>query len=323
MIRSTLFAGLLVFLLISTAFSQTDQTIVIDPWPDKFFGQTTDKFIYQAQSHSKDGTGNAQIFWWDSHGRFRIGTENPDAPVIGYRYLTENFDTHVPALPKHLDKLSVAGGLKLGEVEGGQLGLVLGAGYVSDNPFADANGVFGESHLTWNHKIDDSNSFALTLDYDGGGSFLSDVPLPGFEYDHYCDEISWGFGFPRTWAEWKPTHRLTFTALYTVPFSADLYADYKIGKGVSVFGNFANFFESFQLSGVPTTTRLFQQMRRIEFGVRYINDNLIKGFGIDVALAGGYAFDQHFWRGWDIRDMDRTAALSDVPYVALIVRGTF
>jgi len=320
-------AVLAVMCLTSLALGQTNRELVITPWPENLCGQTTDKVLYQEQGHVKDTalveSRNVQMFWWDSIGRFRFSKTDPDAPEIAYRYLTTNFDAHSPRLPEHLDKVSLPGGFHLGEFEGGKVGLVAGIGYSGDTPFADANGLFGIAHLTWERKLSEGNSLVLSLDYDGGSSFLADVPLPGFELLHREESITYALGFPRNFVQWNITDQLSLTAEYQVPYSFDAYLDYKLAGHFSVFGNVADYFEAFQLNDQPSTDRLFQQMSRVEIGVRYNNPDIWQGMALDAALAVGYAFEQNIYRGWDVRDLDKQAEISDVPYVSLILRGTF
>jgi hypothetical protein len=314
--------GLAVFGAI--AHAQTTPEMVLNPWPQNVWGETVDKALYQEQGHIKGPSGDqAQIFWWDSIGRFRFSKTDERSPVIAYRYITTATDSNSPALPDHLDKLSLAGGLHLGEFSGGEFMLVGGAGYSGDMPFNDANGIFGIGHLLWERKMNDADSLVLSVDYDGGSALLPDVPLPGFQWVHRDEHLSYGVGYPRSFVSWEIIERLTLSANYAVPYTADAYLDYKIAKQWSVFGNVANFFEAYQLNEQPDTVRLFQQMSRVEVGVRYHNENVYSGLSLDAALAVGYAFGQSFSTGWDVRDLNETAEVSDEPYIALILRGTF
>ena len=306
------------------ALAQTTPEMILNPWPKNVWGETTDKVLYQEQGHVRDGTDDqAQLFWWDSIGRFRFSKTDDRAPTLAYRYVTVATDSNSPALPDHLDKMSLAAGFHLGEFAGGDLALVGGLGYSSDLPFADANGIFGIGHLLWQREINDTSSLVLSLEYDGGGALLPDVPLPGFQYVRRTEKLSYGAGFPRSFIDWEIVDRVQLTAKYTVPYTADAYLHYHFTENWSVFGNIANFFEAYQLEDQPDTFRLFQQMSRVEVGVRYRTANVFKGLGLDAALAVGFAFHQKFSTGWDVRDLDETAEVSDEPYIALILRGTF
>src|SRR5439155_17597120 len=132
------------------------------------WGVTHDDLLYQSQAHMKRETGaDAQIFWWDSTGRFRLNADDPNAPALGYRYLTINFDSNSRVLPDTFDEVSLAATLRLGELSGGSLSVLLGAGYSGDNPFADSDGVFAIGHLLWQRRLSETDTLVLSLDYNG------------------------------------------------------------------------------------------------------------------------------------------------------------
>src|SRR5207249_343289 len=127
---------------------------VLDPWLEKSWGATLDRPLYQAQADVQGTSNTAQVFWWDSTGRFRLSGTREDVIHLGYRYVTMNFDADSPLLPDHLDELSLAAGIPLRK----NLFLILGAGYSGNNPFADSQGVFGLAHLVSRKKLDDQHT---------------------------------------------------------------------------------------------------------------------------------------------------------------------
>ncbi len=64
-------------------------------------------------------------------------------------------------------------------------------------------------------------------------------------------------------------------------------------------------------------------MARAELGVRYQNSDVFKGLSLDAGLRVGYACEQNLYRGFDVRSLDKTAEVTDEPYIALVLRGTF
>src|SRR5438034_10138617 len=116
-------------LLIAPAFAQTDSRMVNEPWPDQTWGQTHDKLIFEAAADSTNNTGGAQVFWWDSIGRFRFSKTDPDAFTPGYRLFTTNLDTKSPSLPDELNKFSLAGRMQLAASGDGKVKLTGGLGY--------------------------------------------------------------------------------------------------------------------------------------------------------------------------------------------------
>jgi len=312
-----------ILILAAQALAQTDSRMVLEPWHKQSWGQTTDKVLYEQQGDATDGSGTAQVFWWDSIGRFRFSKTDPDAFTLGYRLLTTNFDTHSPSLPSELNKLSLGAGMTLTQSAESKVKLVGAVGYSGDQLFSDANGLFGIAHLIYEHDLGSDRALVLTVDYDGAGPLLPDVPLPGIQYVQRGETLSYAAGFPRSFVTCRLTDALTLDAGYEFPYQADVYLDQRIAGHFSVFTNFASFFDGFQLNKHADTDRLFDQMRRVEVGVRYNNPDIWKGLSLDAAVAVGYAFDQSFFSGWDVRDLDKASGISDEPYIALIIRGTF
>lgn len=303
------------------AAAQTSPEIVRQPWSEKSWGETYDRLLYQDRGHVQREDAAAQVFWWESTGRFRFNTTDPRPFVLGYRWATMDFDTVSSIVPHHLDDISLAAGIPLSDSADGRFSAVLGAGYSSNTPFADINGLYGIGHLVYERPLSTTDSLFLTLNYNGNSALLPDVPLPGFAYVRRTETYAAGVGFPDSWLEYHVAPRLTFSASYAVPYTGDVKLEYGLTEHVSVFGGYSNFFNPFELDGQPTTRRLFFQMSRAEVGIRY--GGTIKGFTLDVALTAGYAFEQNFYRGFDVRDLDSVASLSDKPYIGLQLVGRF
>lgn len=326
--RTAAVLACLATLLTSTAPShaQTTSALTLDPWTHQGFGETLDRVLYQAQADVRGADHETtQMFLWDSTGRFRLSPESGLDPRIGYRYLTVATDSNSRTLPDTLDEISLAFGATLGEWQGGRVTVVAGAGYSGDNLFADSNGIFGIGHLTWERALSDRDTLALTLDYDGSGAFLPDVPLPGFAYSHRAGaDLSWTVGYPRSALDWAITPDLRLTAGYAVPFTAGISLEYRFGDGVSVFGGYSDFFNAFFQDEHEKTDRFFLHMQRVEVGVRYVNPNLL-GYHLylDAALTVGYAFDQDWSHGFDVRNLEPLQGTEGTPYVGLVIRGRF
>jgi hypothetical protein len=312
------------------ARAQTTAELTLKPWADGQVGETVDKLLYQEQGHVKreDDSRGAQVFWWDSTGRFRFDKHDPDAFALAYRILAINFDTNSPSLPDTLDEISLAAGLHLGEMAGFRSSLVIGAGYSGDNLFATEDGLFGIGHLLFERKTGDRDSLVIGIGYDGSSALFPDVPYAEFALVHRGDEragdpLTYSIGYPHSSLRWLVAPDLSVEANYTVPYSGDVTIDYALGHGVSVFGNFTNFFNAFFQEDFSRTDRLFYEMRRAEVGIRYRNPDVFRGIALDAALVVGYAFDQQFSRGHDVRDRDPFAEISDEPYIGLVLVGQY
>lgn len=321
--RPTL-AALVLFILTSAAVAQTDPRMVLDRWPQEW-GETHDDLLYQGPAHMKgqDG-GSAQILWWDSTGRFRLGADDPKSPILAYRYVTMNFDSNSRVLPDHFDEVSLAAAVQLGEISGGSVSVIFGAGYSGNNPFADSEGVFGIGHLLWKKRLNDTDELVLGLDYNGVAALFPDVPLPGVEFIHQEGPLWLELGFPRDAITWAVNDAVTLEAAYQAPYTADVTAQYRIGGGLSAVARYANFYNAFRLDDQPLTSRMFYQMSRAEVGLRYVNPHLVFEWAyFDASLSVGYAFEQNVSGGFDVRDTRPLDQVSDAPYVGLVIRGRF
>jgi hypothetical protein len=67
-----------------------------------------------------------------------------------------------------------------------------------------------------------------------------------------------------------------------------------------------------------TIDRQFFQMRRVELGFRLIYTPLV-----DAGIGIGYAFDQGFSEGYDVRSLRNIAHISNEPYISLVLHGKF
>jgi hypothetical protein len=315
----------LLLCLAASARAQTTAELTTKPWQGGQFGETLDKITYQEQGHvrGEDDRG-AQVFWWDSKGRFRFSKTDPDAFSLAYRYLTVNFDTNSRNVPDTLDDMSLAAGIHLGDFgDGWHASTVLGLGYSSDNLFADVNGLYGIGHLLFERKLSDTDTLVLGMMYNGNSGLFPDIPLPEFALTHHTPELTYSIGFPQSSLRWLILDNLALSLGYNMPYTGDVTLEYTIGNGFSVFGNFANQFDGFYLDGEGREDRLFYELRRVELGLRYQNPDVYKGIGLDAALTVGYAFDQQLSRGFDVRERDIQAEISDEPYIGLVLVGTF
>ncbi len=308
----------------SVSFAQpTPSALTLTPFPDKAIAETYDQPIFQNGGHAHYTTGNGDrsggIVWYDSFGRIRFDRDGSIPFDIGYRYLYVDVNAGTAVIPANeLHDISLGAGTKFTMNGGDQVGLIAGIGYAGDKPFQDANGTYGIGHVTYQHKLDEHNAVVFSLDYNGNGELLPDVPLPGIGWNHTADKFDYLIGFPESAARLSLTDNLELRAAYEMPYTANVDLEYRFTRNIAIYGQAAHFFHGFELSHQSETNRLFEEMTRVELGVRLIYGDLV-----DVSLAGGYALDQDFYRGWDVRHVDRIARFTDEPYLGFIVRGRF
>jgi hypothetical protein len=258
------------------------------------------------------------MFHWDSYGRVRINRDDKDAPFFGYRVLFIDASTDSHIIHSSMDEFDLAMGFKIGQLGDWDLSTMLGAGYSSTHPFKNTTGIYGIGHLLGEHHFDENNSIVLSVDYEGNGSLLPDVPMPGFAYRHHEDKIDLMLGYPINTVTWRPLDKLEITAQYTVPYTAEVDVEYRVAKHFGLYGDAGNFFQGFVTPEGDITNRQFFQMRRGEMGVRFIYDPWV-----DASVGLGYAFDQGYSTGFDVRNLTPITHISNEPYIGIMVRGRF
>jgi hypothetical protein len=317
--------ALLLFVVVTgSARAQTMSRLTLDPWHGTDLAETYDHPLIEQHGHADNNPSGSQVFWWDSYGRVRFNRQEQESPFVAYRVLAIDAGTDSQFIKSSMWDIDLAVGIHLGQVDGWKVSTVLGAGYSSTHPFVHTTGIFGIGHLLFERPIDDNDALVLSVDYEGNGGFLPDVPLPGFAFVHREEKIDYVLGYPLSKIVWRPAPPWEFSVNYTVPFSGDVDAEYHVAKHFGLYANAANFFQGFVVArsaNNPTgdiTNRQFYQMRRVETGVRLIFDPWI-----DASLGIGYAFDQEFSTGFDVRNLTPFSHISNEPYISLVLRGTF
>jgi hypothetical protein len=320
-----LFAGILIVAALGfaqIADAQSNARGTLEPWNADDRAITFDHPIEEFGGHATGVPTDTQVFWWDSFGRVRLDRQDPDSPFVGYRILTIDAGTDSRYIKSTMDELALSFGLHLGHVAGWNITTVLGAGYSGTRPFVNEKGIFGIGDLLAEHPICEQSwantSVVVAVDYAGNAGLLPDVPLPGFAILHRDPQLNFMLGFPLNRLTWRPTEKIELTAEYSVPYSARLDFEYRIQPHFGFYATAENFFQGFVQERSDITNRQFYQMRRVEAGVRVVFDPLI-----DAALGVGYAFDQEFSRGFDVRNLQSFSSISNEPYIALVVRGSF
>jgi hypothetical protein len=307
-----------VFVFSNVSRAQSMSRFTLDGWEDKDLAETLDHPIIEMGGHVNNDSQGTQMFHWDSYGRVRINRDDPDAPFFGYRVLFIDAATHSPAIRSTMDEFDLAVGLHLGQIGDWDVSTLLGAGYSSTHPFVNSDGYFGIGHVLAEYHFDDNNSFLLSADYEGNGGLFPDVPLPGFAFIHHEKKLDTMLGYPMSTIKWRPIDKLEITAQYNVPYTAELDVEYRLSKNFGLYSDSGNFFQGFATRDGTLDNRQFFQMRRTELGVRYIWDPWI-----DASLGLGYAFDQGYSRGFDVRDLQPLTHISNEPYLGIMVRGRF
>jgi len=312
-------------ILCSAAFAQTGPALMIKPWQEGQTVETAFQARWFEKGGVKDASGGMQIQTYDAQARWQVTGEEDHSLTIGFDMSSVLISgapvfAGIPSLPSQLVDTSFAIGANIGSFDEWKTDVVLGLGYNGHDHFSDSEAWYAKASLIFTREIDDQSQFQFILDYNGNRSIFPDVPLPAIAYSR---QVSDGFrytaGLPFSSIYWQPADQWTIELIYAVPTTIDLEVAYTPVEHWQIFGAFRNRLDAYRLrDGDNDNRRVFFEQRLFEAGVRWQPSN-----SFNVELAGGYAFSQQFTRGFDSRDTNRLAKLSDRPFVSFKVDLNF
>ena len=308
---------LAVCLAVCPAAAQTGALLMVQPFAE---GRTVElgSELTFINTGAIKGAGRGDLDIYDGWGRWRLGGEDQRRVTIGFDVTYLDIDAPVATAGTGVTRLvdqSVAVGLAVGAVAGWQLDAVAGVGHSGNLPYSDGQALYALGDLIFTRELDDGASVQLFLNYDGNRGILPDVPLPGIAYHkRVSDTLAYTVGLPLSAVTWQAADSLCVKVDYALPTTVNVRADWTVHPGVSVFGAFVNRLEAFAVTDDRRDRRVFFKQLRAEAGVRW---EPCANFGVEV--AGGVAFEQRFSRGFDLRDDETIAALTDEPYVKVAV----
>lgn len=306
--------------LASLASAQTGADLLLGN-----FDEGTNAFVrgdaYFLNSGRTNHDAGAKLDLYNAQGRFKLDLDtlipgvNRTQPRAGYEFTHISTGSNDPALPDQLTDVSVAVGLGIAKSDKWIAGVSFGVGYAGANTFGDGNAYYGKADLAIGYTINEKERFGVVLDYDGNRTFLPDVPLPGFVYSRIVsDEITIKVGFPYTELEYRPSEKVTINLRYVIPDGGEADVEYAVTPEFRVYGGFSQQNEAFHDNRFddPSDRILFRQSR-VELGLRGRKETF--GKDLSFTVAGGYAFSTEFETGWDSRDTENLADISDEPYL--------
>ena len=216
-------------------------------------------------------------------------------------------------VPKNLTDLSIAVGTAIGQYHGWIAGATLGLGYAGDSAFSRDSGWYGKATFDIGKTLNDRDSLALLVDYDGNRPYFPEIPLPGFVFRHKIDDqLLFAAGLPYSSLEWTPTSKLKIEASYRVISQVTARIGYRIFRNLLAYGSYKYVQDGFHIDGLANDQRLLFSDERLEAGFEYsLADQLM------IRVAGGYAFDNRFTSGFDFEHTHHVLSFSDGPYVHL------
>ena len=319
--RSTIF-GLTCFALFCTATvsAQTGPTLLFKPWePDSRLELSAQATFFNTGETDSGAADEVDLQIYESQGRFRLNDEKASPFAIGYQLYYLNIDTSDAALPERLVDQQIAIGAELFQCDGWAVSLIAGLGFASSLPFADSDAVYARGDIVATKKLDEKSTLQLGLNYDGNRALLPDVPLPGIAYSRKVSEtFSYTIGLPFSSIYWVPADRWSLRASISPSLNMDVELGYEVVEKVTLFAAFRNEFRAFHVNEDDENRRVFFEQKLVEAGVRFKLCPTCEIFAV-----GGFAFDQEFTRGWDVRDTEEVRELSDEPYVRVGGRVRF
>ncbi len=299
-------------MMVSTGFAQTDLALMTKPWradsPLDIGGGVS------GFNTDLDGTtADLDLTFARFAGRVRPDRESDHAFTIGFDVIHLELDTADPLLPERLHSSAVAVGAKLGGFEafdhGWEWGATLGVGHASSNPFGDGDGWYALGSVFANTQLDEKSTLLVGVDFDGNRVVFPDLPLPSILYQtRYSETLTLALGFPVNQIVWTPDERWTIQAgVAGIAFNAR--ATYALQDNVRLFTSYGGDGEGFHVADDDSDRRLFYTAQKVEGGVELgVTEQT------SLVIAGGFAFDQEFERGFDLRDTDTVRELDDAAY---------
>ncbi len=306
------------------ALAQTGPALMLLPWKEgQKFELNIDTF-FEAEGNTEvraaGGGVDTALQRYELDARLKLGDMGAIKGVtVGAVFDYMNIDSTDPLLAERLVDQRIAVGATLCQCEGWEVAAVLGVGYAGNNPFADAEALYGMGDIYGTYKLDEQSSLQVGINYNGNRSIFPDLPLPTVSYTRkVSDEFFYTIGLPISLIQWKPMEKLTLEMSYIPIYTIDATVSYQLTDAVTIFGAFKNRFSSYTIDQDLDNRRVFFRQRRLEAGVEWK-----ASANFSVTAAGGFAFDQEFSRGFDGRDNDTFAELSDEPYLRAAVKIGF
>jgi hypothetical protein len=302
----------------TVASAQTGSALVIQPWYPDMLVEAGGSVTVFDDGQSEQGF-DVDLIMVESAGRARLPEDADLRLSFGYDLTYIDIDGNDPRLPGQLTDQSVGFGLRVGEYEGWTIDVTGGVGFAGDSAYDDSDAWYGMASVVGTTQIDDRSTLQIAIDWDGNRAAFPDVPLPAIIFTRVENEqFTWSAGVPFSMVVWKPTEQLIITGRYVLPFNGSVKVEYFIIKELSLFGSFDTHTGRFHIDDSRDNDHLMFRQRRLEGGLTW---KACANF--EATVAGGWAFDQEFSRGWHAIDDTDEFELDDEPYFRIGITGRF
>jgi len=299
--------------------AQVDPTMLLVDWDQNpHWANTFDEPLFFNSGDMKGNGPGIKMFRWDSLGVVKLNRNDPDPQsYFGYRYLSMDIESSAP-LPGGMEDLAIVGAFKLGENEGGwDITFNGGMGTSNDGHYSNSDALYGVAAINASRPIDEDSRIHIGISYQGNRVLFPDIPIPYAMYEHKLNEqFRYRVGIPNSAIEWKPGENVTVSLNYDYPMNVRSSITFKLNDSWSLMGEYVHSIDGVFLDG-QNNTRFFHQFQRFDAGVRW------KSKWIDITIGVGYAFDQRFETGYDIRHTSNAGRPSDEMFLMLVLQGIF
>ncbi|MEM1446584.1 MAG: hypothetical protein AAGF84_11040 [Planctomycetota bacterium] len=293
--------------------AQTDLALMTTPWRAASPIDGGGSLLFLPTKVDAAGGEDVDLSFVRYAARFRPDLKSDQKLTFAIDQTYLGIETGDPLLPERLNKTAIAAGMVLGGFEAldkqWEWGASLGVGHASSNPFGDGQGWYGLGSVFAQTRLDETSTLMLGVDFNGNRPIFPDLPLPAIIYTNRLnDQLTFALGLPINSVNWTPDDvwavRLTVAG---IAFSADVTM--KLNDEFSLFAAYGGDGEGFHVADDDSNRRLFYSAEILEAGVRYgVTERA------SLVIAGGFAFDQEFERGFDLRDTDTVRELDDTAY---------
>lgn len=298
--------------------------MLANPWADERSVEFGADWWGQSEGDVDQNGMDVRLSRYQTAGRWRLDPGDQLSPTAALSAHRLDIHSSDPMLPKRLVDVSLAGSATLAVDQDASLQVILGGGYAGDNAFGDGSAYYALADLIVTRSLGEDRGYKLILDYNGNRTIFPDVPLPGFiYYDRLNEQTTYTLGFPTSSITWKPDDRTTVRATYFLPTTVNASVAYELADRWSAYGSFESSLNAYRIDSDPDNRRLMFAQRRIEGGIVWTGRQGDSFPGVEVRVACGYAFDQEFTRGFDVRDTDTVRDISDEPYIRVGVTMGF
>jgi hypothetical protein len=315
-----LLAGAIGLASAAPAGAQVDVNLLRESWESvDHWADTGDKPLRIATGRLDGTTDSVRIFHWDSYGRVKFDRDDSTPGVwLEYRLLAVSVRSDLPAIDHTFYDIVLAGAGRVESLgDGWTLSATAGMGTANDGSFRNTDALYATAAVVASQAPGAPARWHLGLSYNGNGALLPAAPVPVIECELTPDPaIRLQLGIPRTELVARPADGLAATLRWDYPTNALARLEQDLGLGWSLFAEGSRRVDGFHMRE-SESTRMFYELNAAEAGVRWVTS------WADVSLSAGYAFEQSFFTGYDLRNRDEVGSPVYRPFVALSVQGTY